>query len=260
MRLDLRSSLGWGLLMGAATAPAAGTQMELTTLASTVGHYYTNSSALTATGTVSSFGVNGSASATATIGMGEIHAQSQAFTPGPSSTAQSTITAEAYDEATAKSTTSSNVVVRWYLPVTGSGSQSGDGYAHADFGFFSQSVNSEVGVNYRFYVDSGAVAYDGYFGNSGNVNYVDVTYQVGQSYDMGITYDGDIRLDGLMGSANGILDYANTAHAYAQVLTPGATLSFASGHDYSLQPTPEPATLAALGMGAFGAIRRRRRS
>jgi hypothetical protein len=247
-----------GLALGAAgTAHGVGTSMELTAAASGSDHYYTNTSALTAAGAVSSSGVNGSASAAVTIGMGEIHALSQASAPGTIGNARSLVTSQAVDEITANGVAGTKVVVRWSLPVTGTGSQSGEGYSHADFGFFSQSFHDNVGVNYRLYIDSGVVAYEGYFGTSGSVDYVDVTYEVGQTYTTAISYAGDIRLDGLQGTASGTLDYANTAHAYAQVLTSGASLSAASGHDYAA-PVPEPASLAALGLGGLSLLRRRK--
>lgn len=55
---------------------------------------------------------------------------------------------------------------------------------------------------------------------------------------------------------------ANTAGFWIEVMTPGVTLSSASGHDYTSLPIPEPSSALLLGCGAalvFGAVQRRRR-
>lgn len=46
----------------------------------------------------------------------------------------------------------------------------------------------------------------------------------------------------------------NTAYSYYTVLTPGATMSWASGHDYSMPAIPEPSTYALMlaGLGLVG--------
>ena len=52
------------------------------------------------------------------------------------------------------------------------------------------------------------------------------------------------------------VDFSNTAIAYAWSDDPGVTLVAASGHDYA--PVPEPASFAALALGALPLLRRKR--
>ncbi len=53
-------------------------------------------------------------------------------------------------------------------------------------------------------------------------------------------------------------DYSHTAHQYIDVVTPGGSITSDSGHNYASNATPEPASFAALGLGALLLIRRRR--
>lgn len=55
-------------------------------------------------------------------------------------------------------------------------------------------------------------------------------------------------------ASTALVDALNSAHSYYTVLTPGATLNWASGHDYNLPAVPEPATWATLlaGLGVLG--------
>ncbi len=53
------------------------------------------------------------------------------------------------------------------------------------------------------------------------------------------------------------VDFSHTARAFAWSNDPGVTLVAASGHDYAA--VPEPASVAALGMGALALLRRRLR-
>lgn len=68
-----------------------------------------------------------------------------------------------------------------------------------------------------------------------------------------------------LGDGTVTIDALNTAHSYFTVTTPGGTLDWASGHDYSLPPSattvPEPETYAmiGLGLGLLGWVGRRKR-
>lgn len=66
------------------------------------------------------------------------------------------------------------------------------------------------------------------------------------------------------GAGHAFVDAIHTAHSYFTVLTPGATMQWASDHDYSLPPVqavPEPSTYALMlaGLGVLGFVARRRR-
>lgn len=66
------------------------------------------------------------------------------------------------------------------------------------------------------------------------------------------------------GPAHVFVDALHTAHSYFTILTPGATMQSASGHDYSLpsvETVPEPSTYALMfaGLGALGFVTRGRR-
>ena len=78
------------------------------------------------------------------------------------------------------------------------------------------------------------------------------------------TYDGSLA-DG--GTYSGVSDFSATLSLTAiQVLdangnpVSGVTVTSASGTKYPVNPTPEPATVAALGLGALACVRRRKQA
>ena len=84
---------------------------------------------------------------------------------------------------------------------------------------------------------------------------------VGESIHWVVDLQGDasaIRpgvFDPTAGDASASLDALNTVESYFTVLTPGATMQWASGHDYSVPlaaAAPAPATLALLGLALAG--------
>jgi hypothetical protein len=220
-------------------------------------NFFVSSSALTATGSVFSTGPLGHASAGMDIGMGEVHVKTEAVANGPSASRSKTdILANALDEVTAHGAfDGQKVVVRWTMPISGGGSSTGDAVLDGFFEFFTQSFYDNQGLTYRDQVVNGASTFLGYYGGLASV---DVTYEAGQTYNMALTYHSTIDVVGTNGAAAGLFDFSHTGHAYAEVLTPSATLSSASGHVYA-QPVPEPASMAALGLGTLALVQRRRR-
>ena len=85
------------------------------------------------------------------------------------------------------------------------------------------------------------------------------------NWESTLSVQADVRAPGLPQSGgNAFIDALHTARSYYTVLTPGATLQAASGHDYSLaqvQGVAAPSTwaLTLAGLGALGIVARRRR-
>ena len=260
MLVVTRSLTVLGIVFAAAYAHGVGTLLSLlATSDKDAQQFYSNTPALSTSKGIVASGVHSSSSASASVGMGEIHTLSMADAvpnSGMPVRAKTLLRALATDEARPLGAfPKQRILVRYFLPVTGTGLMSGEGLLDATFSFFTQSFDDNQGLTYRQQISNGTVTYDGYYGG---YTQVDVTYESGQTYVMDVEYNGTIDLVGTNVASTGKLDFANTAHLYAQVLTPGATLSFASGHDYAA-PVPEPASFAALGAGLFGAAAARRR-
>lgn len=159
------------------------------------------------------------------------------------------------DEVGVLGPASSNPVsVRWTWDVTGTASALG--VNSRNFSFFSLTSNSVIGnVGSRFDITivNGTVVSFGYQG--GIATFV-ASYQVGQVYDLFGQFDAQVGNTASFSTGSATLNFGNSAHAYAEVLTPGYTLSSASGHNYA--PVPEPAIWAtALPLLA---LRRRKRA
>ena len=112
------------------------------------------------------------------------------------------------------------------------------------------------------------VSYDGVSGTSGS----GITGSPVASVEVTAPYGSTMTLYGFLSAADSVdtfgnvayaadSDYSHTMNIFADVLTPGVTLIFASGHDYTSPaaiPEPPPAMLLALGLAALGALAARR--
>ena len=205
---------------------------------------------------VTATGLSGSADAGADVKMGEIHVGSHAVIgKGAGLRSVSTVEARANDEIVGTGAYDKQPIrVRWTLALSGTGYGAGEGLTDGTFEFVTGSDNDNVGTTYRLQISNGATTYDGFY--SGRAT-VDATYLSGQRYAMGLGFFSTVDYFGANAAGAGGLDFQNTAHAYAEVLTPGATLASTSGHDYAARPVPEPGTWAALGLGAVALTRRR---
>ena len=68
----------------------------------------------------------------------------------------------------------------------------------------------------------------------------------------------------LASDGSGAFDALNPVHSYFTVLTPGATMEWDSGHDYSLPlttavPKPEIYALFGIGLVLMGCVRQHRK-
>ena len=259
--LSLRNGVAIAAALGSlASARAAGTLLSLYAATNGDAHSFQTGFKpdLSVASAVAATGLSGSADAAADVKMGEIHVGSHAVIgKGAGLRSVSTVEARANDEIVGTGAYDKQPIrVRWTLLLTGSGYGAGEGLTDGTFEFVSGSDNDNVGTTYRLQISNGKTTYDGFYSGSATV---DATYLSGQRYAMGLAFFSTVDYFGGNAAGTGGLDFQNTAHAYAQVLTPGATLSSVSGHGYAA-PVPEPTACAALGLAALAVARRRKRA
>jgi hypothetical protein len=149
--------------------------------------------------------------------------------------------------------TSNLVQVRWTWNVPGTAFATGG--AARNFSFFAFTANEEggsVGSRYDINIVNDNVLANGY--QNGIVSVV-AFYRVGSGYLTFGEWDAKVgnTQPNFVGAAG--LDFGNSAHAYAEVLTPGYTLSSESGHNYAA-PVPEPFSLGVMGIGCLAILRK----
>jgi|GEM_PF-5248400 len=186
-----------------------------------------------------------SAEAFASFGLMQAEAFSQQDVPAPV-----TIGAQAEggftDLVQLTSMDGSPVTVRWSMPVVGTFSSTGSAYASARFEFDGGGQNADAIVWHN----------GSYLG--GGPGYVDSIYLSGQFYTIAAEFDVQAGMNGLGATGQAGASFGQSAHLAAEVLTPGATLFTASGHDYAPVPEPAGALLAAAGGGVLAALSARR--
>jgi hypothetical protein len=138
------------------------------------------------------------------------------------------------------------VVLRFSQLVIGSFHAGTDGLALA-------SVDSGLSLNtgqFTTYSAGAGVTGSGYSESVTDSGPLFVNMTVGTAFRL----DGLLRTNAIVGTTNAVWsDYSNTAHYYADPVTPGVYLTSDSGHDYSSPgaspAVPEPASLSLAGLG-----------
>lgn len=146
--------------------------------------------------------------------------------------------------------------ISWDVTGSGSGVFSGNGRFTVQRPDFSSVGTIDVFPH----VGSGTPVFQVNGGPVGSDNYFYAFVSPGDK----LLLSGNLSLKAYGGSGGpggGNLDYSHSAYALVQdPFGSGTTFTSASGYRYGAAPVPEPTTMAALGLGALGLLKRRKKA